>query len=103
MIRLALLASVAVLPLALAAQGTDTGTGTDSATGGNGVAADAATDPLAEAVEGTDPLSEAATDPVATPDGGERDQWASLGIAPHSPKVTRYRQMLRRAQEGPRG
>ncbi|UST56065.1 CpaF family protein (plasmid) [Comamonadaceae bacterium OTU4NAUVB1] len=42
-------------------------------------------------------------DPVATPDGGERDQWASLGIAPHSPKVTRYRQMLRRAQEGARG
>ena len=37
-------------------------------------------------------------DPVATPDGGERDHWASLGVAPHSPKVTRYRQMLRRAR-----
>jgi pilus assembly protein CpaF len=35
-------------------------------------------------------------DPVPLPQGGEREQWTSMGIAPHSPKVTRYREMLRR-------
>ena len=35
-------------------------------------------------------------DPIVGPDGQERDRWISLGIAPHSPKVTRYRQTLQR-------
>ena len=101
MIRLALLASVAVLPLALAAQdATGTGTGTDSATGGNGVAADAATDPLAEAIEGTDPLSEAATDPVATPveEGQATDGLSTDGApadgSPEGGPATRGRPMI---------
>ncbi|MES2530390.1 MAG: CpaF family protein [Pseudomonadota bacterium] len=37
-------------------------------------------------------------EPVAGPDGLERDRWVTLGIAPHSPKVTRFRQTLQRAQ-----
>jgi len=36
-------------------------------------------------------------EPVPTPDGEERDRWVSLGIAPHSPKITRFRQTLARA------
>ena len=36
-------------------------------------------------------------DPVVGPDGQERDRWISLGIAPHSPKVTRFRQSMQRA------
>ncbi|MDP9902711.1 CpaF family protein [Variovorax ginsengisoli] len=35
-------------------------------------------------------------DPVVSPDGQERDRWVSLGIAPHSAKVTRFRQTLQR-------
>jgi pilus assembly protein CpaF len=37
-------------------------------------------------------------EPMVGPDGQERDRWVSLGIAPHSPKVTRFRQTLQRAQ-----
>ena len=32
--------------------------------------------------------------------GQEQDRWVSLGIAPHSPKVTRFRQTLTRAAAG---
>ena len=39
-------------------------------------------------------------EPVAEPDGQERDHWVSLDIAPHSPKVTRFRKTLQRAQAG---
>ncbi|MGJ7565087.1 CpaF family protein [Variovorax sp. GB1R11] len=39
-------------------------------------------------------------EPIASPDGEERDRWVSLGIAPHSPKITRFRQSLARAQQG---
>lgn len=37
-------------------------------------------------------------EPTLMPDGEERDRWISLGIAPHSPKITRFRQGLQRAQ-----
>jgi hypothetical protein len=33
-----------------------------------------------------------------SPDGEERDRWVSLGIAPHSPKITRFRQSMTRAR-----
>ncbi|MBB1599333.1 CpaF family protein [Variovorax sp. UMC13] len=36
-------------------------------------------------------------EPAVGPDGQERDRWISLGIAPHSPKVTRFRQSMQRA------
>ena len=39
-------------------------------------------------------------DPLVGPDGQERDRWISLGIAPHSPKITRFRQAFARAQQG---
>jgi len=39
-------------------------------------------------------------EPIASPDGQERDHWVSLGIAPHSPKVTRFRQSLQRTKAG---
>lgn len=42
-------------------------------------------------------------EPVVGPDGQERDRWISLGIAPHSPKVTRFRQTLQRAGGDARG
>jgi pilus assembly protein CpaF len=35
-------------------------------------------------------------EPQVTADGQEHDRWVSLGIAPHSPKVTRFRQTLQR-------
>lgn len=41
-------------------------------------------------------------DPVVGPDGQERDRWVSLGIAPHSPKITRFRQSMQRAAGDPR-
>jgi len=41
-------------------------------------------------------------EPGIGPDGQDRDSWASLGIAPHSPKVTRFRQGLQRGQGVPR-
>lgn len=31
------------------------------------------------------------------PDGEERDRWVSLGIAPHAPKITRFRQAMQRS------
>jgi pilus assembly protein CpaF len=37
-------------------------------------------------------------DPTSAPDGREIDRWATLGIAPHSPKITRFRQGLQRSQ-----
>ena len=39
-------------------------------------------------------------EPVVSPDGEERDRWVSLGIAPHSPKITRFRQAFARAGQG---
>ncbi|MDI7048224.1 hypothetical protein QMN58_32480, partial [Escherichia coli] len=33
-------------------------------------------------------------EPMMTPDGEELDQWVSLGIHPHSPKLARFRQAL---------
>jgi len=42
-------------------------------------------------------------DPLVGPDGQERDRWISLGIAPHSPKVTRFRQTLQRTGGDARG
>ncbi|MNL43981.1 putative conjugal transfer protein [compost metagenome] len=39
-------------------------------------------------------------EPIMSPDGEERDRWVSLGIAPHSPKITRFRQSLARSQQG---
>jgi pilus assembly protein CpaF len=39
-------------------------------------------------------------EPVVAPDGEERDRWVSLGIAPHSPKITRFRQSMSRAPHG---
>jgi pilus assembly protein CpaF len=41
-------------------------------------------------------------EPVVSPDGEERDRWISLGIAPHSPKITRFRQTLARSGGGER-
>jgi len=40
---------------------------------------------------------------IGLPDGQERDHWVGLGIAPHSPKVTRFRQSLQRQQGAARG
>ncbi len=37
-------------------------------------------------------------DPVTGPDGRELERWTTLGIAPHSPKIARFRQGLQRAQ-----
>ena len=39
-------------------------------------------------------------EPIVSPDGEERDRWVSLGIAPHSPKIARFRQSMARAQNG---
>ena len=37
-------------------------------------------------------------EPTTGPDGREIDRWATLGVAPHSPKITRFRQSLQRQQ-----
>ncbi len=37
-------------------------------------------------------------DPATGPDGREIERWATLGIAPHSPKIARFRQGVQRAQ-----
>lgn len=37
-------------------------------------------------------------EPQPGPDGEERDRWISLGISPHAPKITRFRQAMQRAQ-----
>jgi pilus assembly protein CpaF len=42
-------------------------------------------------------------EPQAGPDGEERDRWISLGISPHAPKITRFRQAMQRAQGDRRG
>jgi pilus assembly protein CpaF len=33
-------------------------------------------------------------EPLTTPEGEEADNWTSLGIHPHSPKLARFRQAL---------
>ncbi|MGJ7583004.1 CpaF family protein, partial [Variovorax sp. RHLX14] len=38
-------------------------------------------------------------DPMTGPDGRDIDRWATLGVAPHSPKITRFRQSLQRASQ----
>ena len=38
-------------------------------------------------------------EPVLAQDGEEIDQWVSLGIHPHSPKLSRFRQALGGAPE----
>ncbi|WP_459614878.1 CpaF family protein [Bordetella sp. 2513F-2] len=40
-------------------------------------------------------------EPHVTPDGEERDSWASLGIVPHTPKLARARDALRSAAAEP--
>ncbi|RYX89636.1 MAG: CpaF family protein [Comamonadaceae bacterium] len=40
---------------------------------------------------------------VLAADGEDEDRWVSMGIAPHSPKIARFRQALTRAQGAGRG
>jgi len=39
-------------------------------------------------------LRHACLEPLTSPEGEETDNWTSLGIHPHSPKLARFRQAL---------
>jgi pilus assembly protein CpaF len=42
-------------------------------------------------------------DPLIDAQGNEQDRWATMGIAPHSPKIARFRQSLGKVPGGPHG